>query len=206
MSIDWAVVLATVAGPVLAVQVQKFIERSTSKRQRRERIFEAIMTNRATRLSSDYIQALNQIDLEFRARSDKPVVDAWRSLFGELSNPPPDQTDANANTAWNDRCNERLIALLVAMGKVLGRVHSDEEIRRGFYYPRGRVEAEQAQLAVLIGLQRVLDGSSPLNVQNAGPGPSDLQLSVLKKIAAAYDDSGALKVIFANAPDKSKMN
>lgn len=207
MNIDWAVVLATLAGPILAVQAQKWIERAAAKNNRRNRIFEAIMTNRATRLSDAYVQALNQIDLEFNSKSDRPVVDRWRALFGELSNAPPDTTERPIVIAWIDRCNDRLIELLVAMSKALDRTHSDEEIRRGIYYPKGRVDLEQSQLAVLSGLQRLLDGGTALKVENVGgAGPSELQIATLRKLHDAYDDSGALRVSFTNAPEKRKIN
>ncbi|WFU28356.1 hypothetical protein QA649_19700 [Bradyrhizobium sp. CB1717] len=206
MNIDWAVVFATLVGPVLAVQAQKFIERAAEKKMRRMRIFEALMTNRATRLSDAYVQALNQIDLEFHSKSDKPVIDTWRALFGELNNPLPDNTEQAMKVAWIERCNDRLVALLLAMSKSLGRTHSEEEIRRGMYYPQGRVDLEQAQLAVLSGLQRLLEGSNPLRVQNAGEGPSELQLAVLKRLHDAYDESGALRVVFTGAQDERNLN
>ncbi|MBR1154810.1 DUF6680 family protein [Bradyrhizobium sp. JYMT SZCCT0428] len=207
MNIDWAVVFATLVGPVLAVQAQKFIERSKSKSDRRNRIFEALMTNRATRLSDGYVQALNQIDIEFHSKSDKPVIDRWRALFGELNNGPPDTADRATAIAWVDKCNDRLVDLLMAMGKALGRTHSEEEIRRGIYYPKGRVDLEQSQLAVLSGLQRLLDGTSALKVENVGgAGPSELQIATLRKLHDAYDETGALRVTFTNAPEKGKLN
>jgi hypothetical protein len=80
---------ATVAGPILAVQAQKWVERATERRRARRSIFHALMSNRATRLSDDFVRALNLIDLEFspgklgvRAK-DRAVIDAWRFLFGD---------------------------------------------------------------------------------------------------------------------------
>src|SRR5262245_32713018 len=93
MAIDWSIVLATLAGPVLAVQAQKWIERASEKRRQRVEIFHTLMTNRATRLSDPYIQALNRIDLEFGQKSwwggrDKSVTDAWRALRATTSRDP----------------------------------------------------------------------------------------------------------------------
>ena len=45
MAIEWWVVLATLAGPAIAVQTQKFIERATESRRRRLQIFNALMAN-----------------------------------------------------------------------------------------------------------------------------------------------------------------
>jgi hypothetical protein len=199
MNVDWAVVFATLAGPVLAVQVQKYIERVAEKKNRRVRIFEALMTNRATRLSDAYVQALNQIDLEYtvgRNKADKQVVDNWRSLFGELNNAPVyDPAHPAVTIAWIERCNDRLNDLLVAMSKALGRTHSEEEIRRGIYYPKGRVDYEQSHLAILGGLQSVLAGDKAIKIQASASGSgSELQLSVLEKLNRAYDETGAMRV------------
>ena len=65
MAIEWWVVLATVAGPVIAVQTQKWIERASENRNRKRLIFEVMMANRATRLSDDHVKAVNMIDLAF---------------------------------------------------------------------------------------------------------------------------------------------
>ncbi len=58
MTIEWWIVLATLGGPVLAVQTQKFIERASENRRQKLAIFAALMANRATRLNDDYIRAL----------------------------------------------------------------------------------------------------------------------------------------------------
>jgi len=49
---DWAIICATLLGPILAVQAQKWVERATESR-RRKWIFETIMANRATRVKEE---------------------------------------------------------------------------------------------------------------------------------------------------------
>jgi len=63
---DWAIICATLLAPVLAVQAQKWVERATESRRRRQWIFTTIMANRATRLADENIKALNAIDFEYR--------------------------------------------------------------------------------------------------------------------------------------------
>ena len=72
MTIDWtlkatdvAIVFATIVGPVLAVQAQKWLERSRAIRDRRMRIFRVLMSTRAARLSANHVEALNAISIEF---------------------------------------------------------------------------------------------------------------------------------------------
>lgn len=203
MIVEWWVVFATIAGPVVAVQTQKWIERATENRRRRTMIFTALMANRATRLADDYVKALNLIDIEFlpgwwRPESSRKVINAWRSLFGELQH-PPEPSEPVANAAWNQRCDDRLIDLLSAMSKCLGHRYSDEELRRGIYYPRGRFELEQAQLGVLHGARAVIEGRSPLHMKiveiPTNPETAAAQTALLQKLATSYTDEGQLKVI-----------
>jgi ABC-type dipeptide/oligopeptide/nickel transport system permease subunit len=44
---DWLIILATISGPILAVQAQKFIERARARREVRMSIFYRLMTFRA---------------------------------------------------------------------------------------------------------------------------------------------------------------
>lgn len=158
---------ATLVGPVLAVQAQKWIERATDRKHARRAIFHALMANRATRLNDDFVKALNLIELEFGARSrqnakDRSVINAWRSLFGEYQNPPRADADENVNIAWNQRVDDRLVTLLSAMASSLGYIFSEEELLRGIYYPRGRAEVESNQLSILKGLRQLLEGKSAI--------------------------------------------
>jgi uncharacterized protein DUF6680 len=89
---DWLIILATVCGPILAVQAQKIIERARARREVRLSIFYRLMTFRATPLAPERIQALNMIDLEFRPNwlgrqptKDKAVTTAWKELLDQLN-------------------------------------------------------------------------------------------------------------------------
>jgi hypothetical protein len=204
MSVEWWVVFATLVGPVIAVQTQKFIERASDRSRRRQWIFTALMSNRATRQHDDYVKALNLIDLEFSpgrfgGSSDKRVIDAWRALFGELNHGIPEgEEDMSRIRAWNQRCDDRLITLLSAMSKALGYKFSNEELRRGIYYPRGRVELEQSYIAFMHGISRILRGHDaiPMKITEV-PGAGEtaaLQKTLNEKMISAYDADGSFKV------------
>jgi hypothetical protein len=168
MAVEWWIVLATLGGPVLAVQTQKFIELASENRRQKRIIFAELMANRATRLNDNYIRALNSIELGFLPRwwtpQNRNVVNAWRTLLGELNNPPVED-EPNANRVWNQRCDDRLVELLSAMSRALGYRFTSEELRRGIYYPRARAELEQAQLGVLHGARAVLEGNAALRMR-----------------------------------------
>jgi hypothetical protein len=65
-STETYLILATFAGPIIAVQTQKWIERANERRLAHRRIFYALMATRAMRASVEHVQALNMIDLEFQ--------------------------------------------------------------------------------------------------------------------------------------------
>ncbi len=86
----------------------------------------------------------------------------------------------------------------MAMSKTLGYSFSNEELRRGLYYPKGRVDLEQSQLAVLHGLRMALEGTLavPMKITEF-PTPKELmaaQIAVAEKTANAYGEDCALKV------------
>lgn len=204
MPVEWWVVFATLVGPVLAVQTQKFIERAGDHRARRQRIFVALMANRATRLADDFVKALNLIDLEFlpsgwSRRKDKAVIGAWHALLDDLNHGPGADADKPTTIAWNARCDDRIVELLAAMSSALGYSFTREQLRRGIYHPQGFYEREQAHLAILDGLRKVLTGQSalPMAVTQFPTNPdfATAQLELIRKAADAYDGrNGALKV------------
>lgn len=207
MSFEVWVVAATFLGPIVAVQTQKWIERATERGRTRRKIFQALMSNRATRLSDDFVRALNLIDLEFvpsnfGGTKDKDVIDAWRSLFGEYHDAPNDEASAETQSAWNQRIDDRLVLLLFAMSKSVGYQFSNEQLRRGIYYPRGRVELEKTQNAVLNGLRHAIEGklAIPMKITEFPNSPELLaaQIAMAQKAANSYDSDGSVKVKLMN--------
>jgi hypothetical protein len=205
----WVMGVATVLGPILAVQTQKWIERASERRRMRTTIFQSLMSNRAARLHDDFIRALNMIDLEFspkrfRGSKDKVVIDAWRTLRGEYNAAPDEGASLDEMKAWNTRVGDRLVALLSAMSKALDYGFSEEELRRGIYYPKGRAELEQTQNAILAGLQALLEGAGDIKMRitefPSSPDFTAAQLAMMKASVAAYGDDGALRVQLAEKP------
>jgi len=213
---DVALITATILGPVLAVQAQKFVERATERRRQRLSVFTTIMSNRATRIADDNIKALNAISLTFRprwigAKKDMAVLDAWRSLFGELTQglagggENPDQGFVNR---WQERCNDRYVDLERAMANALGYKFTDEELRRGIYYPRGHGEREQAQLAILHNLKLLLEGETAINMRvkemPVTPEVAAAQTALQERIMSSYSDDGSLKITVVNGGSEDK--
>src|SRR5712664_2188724 len=131
---DTVLVLATIAGPILAIQIQKLLEQRREKKSRRERIFKTLMATRAARLSGGHVEALNQIDIEFSAnnRNDKKVRSAWRAYFAQLS---VLIDDAKTEALVLSKREDLFIDLLYEMGMALGYDFDKTQIRTGVYSP-----------------------------------------------------------------------
>jgi len=198
MAIEWWVVLATLAGPVIAVQTQKWIERATERRRGQMQVFYWLMATRATRLAAEHVQALNRIELEFRRKSakEKAVRDAWHFYADKLNDDFPTNEAAQVALA-TDRDN-RFIELLFVMSGYLGFDFDRVQIRRGIYYPRGHGELEERQRKILLGLEHVLDGklAIPMRVTDFPVSEEAVaaQKLVAEKLAGAYDKDGAVRV------------
>ena len=92
---EWIMVGAVSVAPLLAVQVQKYLEILRERRSRKVNVFQTLMATRAARVSAAHVQALNMIDIEFygrrifwfvfRTRSEKGILEAWKIYLDHLN-------------------------------------------------------------------------------------------------------------------------
>ncbi|MBV6689405.1 MULTISPECIES: DUF6680 family protein [Xanthomonas] len=168
---DGLIILATLLGPIVAVRVQKWIELLRETRQRKLWVFHTLMATRASRLSSDHVQALNMIDLAFygdrifgfrkRTKKEQCVLDAWREYLDHLNT----LIDNEPAQQWVSRGHELFVNVLYAIAVEVGLVFDRVQLKKGVYSPsaHGRVEDEQErvrQLAI-----SVLSGEQPLTMK-----------------------------------------
>src|SRR6185295_6479127 len=92
---DWLTILAILIGPLVAVQLTRYLDNKKEVRERKLSVFKTLMATRAYNLSWDHVVALNRIDLEFDKRKPKEraVIDAWKAYLDLLGdkNIPVDQ-------------------------------------------------------------------------------------------------------------------
>jgi len=157
---DGLLALCTLAGPVLAVQAQKWIERGAEKRNRKKRLFENLMMVRGETLSVDFKRAVNMIELVFT--DDKHVINAWHNFFDKLSETAKD--DAHARLIVDSR-NELLKTLLKEMSKVCGYDFDDRTISKGSYTPTAHTNFEDELRRVRQGAAGLLEGKTSLKIE-----------------------------------------
>ncbi|MEC4337238.1 DUF6680 family protein [Stenotrophomonas pavanii] len=163
---DGLIVFATLAGPILAVQAQKFLEARGASSQRKKAVFETLMATRGAKLSLEHVRALNMIEVTYYGRSERlrskgeaEVLSAWREYLDFLS---------DVNDRWGEggfaRREELFLNLLEKMAAELGYQFDRVQLRRGAYSPmaHGRQESEIEELRA--AAIKVLTGKSALVV------------------------------------------
>lgn len=201
-------ILAIVVGPILAIEVQKLLEKRREALFRKLLIYKTLMATRGTILSPQHVEALNLIDIEFnsRDRKEKKVLDAWRVYRDHLgeSRKGDDQPDNTEVKAWLDRRVELLTRLLSEMGQFLGYDFDEVQIRKGSYYPTllGTVEDESHQIRSQFA--RVLRGevSIPMKVTEFPLVVDDASVEVAVRKVMAERDSG-MKALTEGEPNRS---
>lgn len=169
---DWLIILATLLSPILAVQVQKFLERLRERHARKERLFVDLMTTRSNLFSAQHVNALNMIDIAFygtrvvgrfrwQTRTEQAVVRAWNeyrdNLNQDVQGATPHQTEL-----WGSRNVDFLVALLHAMADDVGYSFDKVSLKRGAYSPIAHGTLEQQHEDLRKALLSVFKGDQPL--------------------------------------------
>jgi hypothetical protein len=187
---DWIIILATIAGPILAVQAQKAVEQIRDRKNRKERVFAQLMATRAARLSPEHVQALNMIDIVFygrttfgihrRSKREKAVIDAWKEYHDNLSEgadwPEPQQQ------AHYVKRGELFLNLLYAITQDVGLAFDRVLLKRGAYTPVAHEQLELEQQALRTALLQGLSGESPFSLKV-------VQMPVNQELADEYRDN-----------------
>lgn len=170
---EWFTIAAVLAGPILALQVQKLLERSQAKRASKDWVFRTLMATRAAQLSPEHVQALNMIPIAFygtrvlgdqrQTNGEKAVYSAWRSYLHCLNADILSGTDSQKDVWVRDR-QDKFIDLL---GKIATAQRFDfdpVDLRTTAYSPVHHFNVEAEHDAIRKGLASVLGGKVPLNM------------------------------------------
>lgn len=182
-------ILAVILGPIIAVQVEKYLERKRDIKDSKLEIFKTLMATRGKTLDPDHVEALNMIDLEFDG--EKSVTDAWKAYLDHLINIPKYPTTEgktkekkeNEKTlhnsqmvAWHNERENYLAELLYVMGQSLGYKFDKTHIKRSIYSPQGHADIENDLQFLRKASIELLMGRLPLRVETISPPFSDEEL------------------------------
>ena len=171
----WAIVFATLVGPVLSVLISLvFTWWNDTKGKLRERqlwVFRTLLATRGQEINVDHVRAINLVEIEFYGVG--PVIDCWRAYMGHLNSVPGDRImDPMENAVFNDRRADHLARLLHQMGRHLGFKMGELDLRRGGYAPSGWLWRENQEAAFKEAVIACLSGRVALRVR---PEPPEVQ-------------------------------
>lgn len=200
MNWDIAIIFATLLGPVLAVQAQKWLERGRDIKERRLAIFRTLMATRAATLSPVHVEALNAVPVEFYGTSAKlnKINDAWKLYL--------DQHDDRLapNDAWAQKRVDLFLDLLHLLSVFLGYSFSRAQLGRDIYSPKAHGDLETDQMIIRRGLVGLFNGdiALPLAVKElpATEVSPEVQLALQKLLSDALQ----LKQPLAISDEKGK--
>lgn len=163
---DILTITAIILGPIVAVQLEKYLQRSREVRERKHIVFKTLMATRGSALSLAHVEALNRIDLEFSNESRyKKVIEAWKEYFDNLGQ----KFESNEEfKIWAAKNEELLANLLYEMGQSLGYKFDKVLIKRNMYSPVGHARIERENELIRDGLIKILQGETllPVNIGN----------------------------------------
>jgi hypothetical protein len=161
-----AIVFATLAGPVLAVLVTRYIDSRSDRKRRQTDVFRALMRSRRSFVSPEYVAAFNTVEIEFAGV--KSVENAQRELLQHINahTPQPD---------WFDRYRRLQTRLLYAIAAHLGYEMAQLDVLEGGYVPSAWGTNEEQQQAIQQSLRDLLAGKRTLRVEVVPPNtPSNI--------------------------------
>jgi len=155
---DVAIIVATVADPILAVQAQKLVERRRAIIDRRNAIFRVLMATRAATLSPGHVEALNAVPVEFYGTMGKlkQINEAWKVYLDHHTQ------DAPATDAWMQKRVDLFQDLLHLISQYLGYKFTRSQLARDIYSPRAHGELESEQTIIRQGLAKLFKGEAVL--------------------------------------------
>lgn len=157
---DWLMIFAVLTGPVIAVQLTRYLDNRKDENERKVMIFKTLMATRSYPLSWNHVEALNRIDLEFNQKNkkEKAVISAWKEYFNLLSDTSisPEQ--------WSIKRVDLLVELLYRMAQVLNYDFDKTHIKTSAYSPMVHGMNEDEQIALRRGLLEVLEGKRQIPI------------------------------------------
>lgn len=164
IALNLLTIAAIVCGPIIALQIQRKLDRGREALNRKLWVFKTLMSFRATALAPSFVQALNLIDVEFNGdnEKEKAVRNAWKVLldhYYDLNRAKEPNSDALTEKSTQLRAN-----LLMAMGRCLGYDFDEVLVKKGSYYPTGLGDVEAEQHAIRRGVLNVLSGRGRIPV------------------------------------------
>ncbi len=156
---DWIEIAAIFLGPIVALFLQRQLDEWRERKKEKFRLYSTLMRLRAVRLTPEYVNALNLIDVVFNKKKgpEKVIRDKLLTLVEHYYKDP-------SSADWQDRVTDLTVDLLTVMGEYLGYEFDPSHIKRNVYSPQVQVTQFQEQEALRKLLLDVLGGRRRIGV------------------------------------------
>lgn len=201
-------IIAIILGPILAVQIERYLARRREEKERRLRVFKTLMVTRGAVLSPAHVEALNSIDIEFDSddQKDEEVRNSWKAYLDQLAHYPKERATEDDQKRWKERTDELLVGLLHEMSKALGYTFDKTHIKRTAYTPVRYSDVEFEQDVIRRSLVKLFlgDGSIPIELRSpASEGDQPTSEEYLRHLLIEhYEGNKPIKVVIED--DKSQ--
>ena len=156
-----AIIIATLAGPIVAVQLTRFLDDRAQKVARRANTFRTLMATRGATISPEHVGALNTAEVDFYG---VPQVEQALEAYIAHLNTATGPTEGEAQV-WVNKQRDLLAVLLGKMAVTLKITKSEIHIRQGGYYPKGWADRETRQNAAQAWIIKLSEGNATLPVK-----------------------------------------
>jgi hypothetical protein len=161
---DWLMISSVLSGPIIAVQLTRFLDDRREIRNRKLQIFKTLMATRAYTVSWSHVEALNRIDLEFDKQEKKElaVIEAWKAYLDLLNN-----NDKISPDQWGVKRIDLFVDLLHKMAIVLDYTFDKTHIKNSSYAPIAHANMEGQQETIRKEAIELLEGKRSLSIRMA---------------------------------------
>ena len=161
---DWIMIAAVFLGPIVAVQLTRYLDNKNEVKNRKLEVFRALMSTRAYNISWEHVSALNRIDLEFdnKIPKEKEVLNSWKSYLDLLGD------KSITGETWSAKRIDLFVDLLHKMALVLDYDFDKTHIKNSAYSPIAHGNSEQEINEIRSGLIKVLKGEVFIPIQVRG--------------------------------------
>jgi hypothetical protein len=147
----WAIVFATLLGPIFAVLISLWREQRTALYNRRLWVFRTLMATRRVGISTNHVNALNMVEVDFYKC---PKIEAAWAVYHTYLN----DTSKTENEAWYVEKEKLLSKLLFEIGVVLKFDIQAIDIFKGGYAPKGWAHRDARQMGALEYVYQLSEG------------------------------------------------
>lgn len=159
-----AMIFATLAGPIIAVWASEWRHSLRQTKEKRNQIFQTLMSTRATKINIVHVESLNQIDFAFSGSRYTSVRESW-AIYRKHLQSPESASVGESQAVWQSKADDLFANLLHEIAKGLNMPFSKSYIIEKSYRPDAHILAEIDNLKLRRLLLEVLEKGRPLNIR-----------------------------------------